>query len=45
LIFKEDSINQVISEYFIAAAFNTWDSSKSLYNTAHIEWGGKLKTS
>lgn len=45
LIFSDVAVNQIVHDYFVPAAFNTWDRSKSKYNKAHKAWGNGLESS
>ena len=38
-------IQHVVEEYFIPAAFNTWDRSNVRYNKAFRVWAGGLQSS
>jgi hypothetical protein len=45
VIFSHPTIVQIVDEYFIAAAFNTWDRSNSQYNAAFRAWSAGLHNS
>jgi hypothetical protein len=38
-------IVRAVNEFFVAAAFNTWDRTNDQYNQAHQAWAGELLTS
>jgi hypothetical protein len=45
LIFSDPVIQQIAEQYFIPAAFNTWDRSNSKFNAPMRQWSAGLESS
>lgn len=44
-IFSDPVIKQIVEEFFVPCAFNTWDRSISKHNKAMRQWSAGLESS